>query len=125
NVKLTGKGRTYDQKIGFDNKFSGVDYFTYDLTGAYAPLAAEIPATGLGDILESDKDNIFGYVSNQMLYLKNIPEQSNVSVYNSMGLLVFKSSNYVAGSGIPLNNHGVYIGIVKVGMKTRSVKIVY
>ncbi|MDD3323312.1 MAG: hypothetical protein PHS59_17900, partial [Paludibacter sp.] len=42
NVKLTGKGRTYDQKIGFDNKFSGVDYFTYDLTGAYAPLAAEI-----------------------------------------------------------------------------------
>jgi hypothetical protein len=39
NVKLTGKSRLYSAKIGFENKSSKVKYFTYDLTGAYAPLA--------------------------------------------------------------------------------------
>jgi hypothetical protein len=39
NVKLTGKSRTYAPKIGFSNKSSVVKYFTYDLSGAYAPLA--------------------------------------------------------------------------------------
>jgi carbohydrate binding protein with CBM4/9 domain len=37
NVKLTGKSRKYVPKIGFKNKQASVDYFTYDLTGAYAP----------------------------------------------------------------------------------------
>ena len=37
NVKLTGKSRTYSPKIGFNNRQASVDYFTYDLTGAYAP----------------------------------------------------------------------------------------
>ena len=38
NVKLTGKSRIYSSKVGFENKFSNVEYFTYDLSGAYAPL---------------------------------------------------------------------------------------
>jgi hypothetical protein len=37
NVKLTGRARKYVPKIGFDNESSKVDYFTYDLSGAYAP----------------------------------------------------------------------------------------
>lgn len=42
NAKLTGKSRLYSPKIGFDNKFANVEYFTYDLTGAYAPAAPQI-----------------------------------------------------------------------------------
>ncbi|UOE47764.1 carbohydrate binding domain-containing protein [Mucilaginibacter sp. SMC90] len=38
NVKLTGKSRIFAPKIGFTNKSSNIKYFTYDLTGAYAPL---------------------------------------------------------------------------------------
>ncbi|MDB5143658.1 MAG: hypothetical protein JWQ66_2371 [Mucilaginibacter sp.] len=38
NVKLTGKSRIFAPKIGFTNKASNIKYFTYDLTGAYAPL---------------------------------------------------------------------------------------
>lgn len=41
NVKLTGRGRTYSPKIGFDRLATDVEYFTYDLTGAYAP--AKVP----------------------------------------------------------------------------------
>ncbi|MGB3108237.1 hypothetical protein [Sphingobacterium siyangense] len=37
NVKLTGRARTYEPKIGFDNDGSELAYFTYDLSGAYAP----------------------------------------------------------------------------------------
>lgn len=37
NVKLTGKSRTYTPRIGFNNKLANVEYFNYDLTGAYAP----------------------------------------------------------------------------------------
>lgn len=38
NVKLTGKQRLYAPKIGFENEGTEVEYFTYDLTGAYAPV---------------------------------------------------------------------------------------
>ncbi len=37
NVKLTGKSRTYAAKAGFQNTSTGIDYFTFDTTGAYAP----------------------------------------------------------------------------------------
>lgn len=42
NAKLTGKGRTYIPKIGFDNSASDIEYFTFDTTGAYAPAKPEI-----------------------------------------------------------------------------------
>lgn len=37
NVKLSGVGRTYSPKVGFNNKGSEVEYFTIDESGAYAP----------------------------------------------------------------------------------------
>lgn len=42
NIKLTGKSCIYKPKIGFNNKQSLVEYFTYDLTDAYAPLTPQI-----------------------------------------------------------------------------------
>ena len=37
NVKLTGRSVHYTPKIGFENHGAQLDYFTYDLSGAYAP----------------------------------------------------------------------------------------
>lgn len=42
NVKLTGTSRTYSPKIGFENNNAEIEYFTYDLSGAYAPEQPEI-----------------------------------------------------------------------------------
>lgn len=42
NVKLTGVSRTYSPKIGFENSNAEIEYFTYDLSGAYAPVQPEI-----------------------------------------------------------------------------------
>lgn len=42
NVKLTGTSRTYAPKIGFENNNTEIEYFTYDLSGAYAPEQPEI-----------------------------------------------------------------------------------
>lgn len=38
NVKLTGKSRLYIPQIGFNNNNASIDYFTYDVSGAYAPV---------------------------------------------------------------------------------------
>lgn len=50
NVKLTGVSRTYASKIGFNHAATAVEYFTYDLSGAYAP--AKVPAI---EVMLSDK----------------------------------------------------------------------
>jgi hypothetical protein len=45
NLKLTGMSRKYSPKVGFENNSADVEYFTYDLTGAYAPIQPEINIT--------------------------------------------------------------------------------
>lgn len=42
NVKLTGVSRKYASKIGFENNSADLEYFTYDLSGAYAPIHPQI-----------------------------------------------------------------------------------
>ena len=42
NVKLTGVSKIYSPKIGFENNNAEIEYFTYDLSGAYAPEQPEI-----------------------------------------------------------------------------------
>jgi hypothetical protein len=42
DLKLTGVARKYFAKIGFENRTSELEYFTYDLTGAYAPVQPEL-----------------------------------------------------------------------------------
>lgn len=42
NVKLTGVSKKYTPKIGFENNNAEIEYFTYDLSGAYAPAQPEI-----------------------------------------------------------------------------------
>ena len=42
NVKLTGVSRKVQKTIGFNNESADIAYFTFDNTGAYAPLISEI-----------------------------------------------------------------------------------
>ncbi|MBR4366445.1 MAG: hypothetical protein IKP43_06670, partial [Bacteroidaceae bacterium] len=45
DVKLTGVSRLLKQQIGFENNGAEIEYFTFDNTGAYAPLFATIEAS--------------------------------------------------------------------------------
>ena len=60
DVKLTGYSRVVTPQIGFTNDQADIAYFTYDTTGAYAPLAAEI-ATSVDSLLieGTDKSQTF------------------------------------------------------------------
>jgi hypothetical protein len=42
NVKLSGLSRRYSSKIGFENNNATIDYFHYDLSGAYAPVTPKL-----------------------------------------------------------------------------------
>ncbi|GEM_PF-242495 len=60
DVKLTGVERKVKQQIGFTNNFSDIAYFTFDNTGAYAPLTAEIATnTDSIEINGTDASNSF------------------------------------------------------------------
>ncbi|MDR2475002.1 MAG: hypothetical protein LBD45_04010 [Bacteroidales bacterium] len=124
NVALTGQNRiNFTPMLGFINDFANIHYFAYDLTGAYAP-----PETGIKvdtpsavDIVNrNDVPSV--QVVNGLLYLSNVPEVSNVSVYTSAGILVEEISQY-SGRGIPLRGKGVYI--VKVGNRPKAIKVIY
>ncbi|MBF0648210.1 sugar-binding protein [Dysgonomonas sp. GY75] len=45
NIKLTGVSRKYTPKIGFENFSADLEYFTYDLSGAYAPVQPRLNIT--------------------------------------------------------------------------------
>ncbi|MDP4278220.1 MAG: T9SS type A sorting domain-containing protein, partial [Bacteroidota bacterium] len=125
NVALAGKARTHTQKIGFTNKSAGVEYFTYDLTGAYAPLGPGMsPVTSIGEIV-SDEQKITGFVSDNYLYLKNVPAKSDVSIYNALGVLVTRISDYENNAGIALEDRGLYLAVIKSGSKKQSLKIMH
>lgn len=130
NVKLEGVARTItEQTIGFENSFSEVAYFTYDVTGAYAPLLAGIstdnPPAGIGTTNVTDNfTGICAEVNNNMLFLKNIEETVTVQVYDTAGKLISSVVGYVSGEAIPLNERGVFICVIDNGVKKQNLKVV-
>ncbi|WP_455587083.1 carbohydrate binding domain-containing protein [Bacteroides sp.] len=125
-MKLVGRDRVPEQKVGFNSEFAGLDYFTYDLTGAYAPLEPGFgdDVTGIEDT-NSDATGIKAQVTDSWLYLRNVPESAKVEVYNSAGVLVATEGNYTSGQAIPLREKGVYVCVVDDGAKKQTVKVVY
>ncbi|MCD7973641.1 MAG: T9SS type A sorting domain-containing protein [Candidatus Azobacteroides sp.] len=128
-ARLTGKKNTsYAQKIGFSGQLNtDVEYFTYDLTGPYAPIDSEIigiivAPSAIGDV--EDKDDIKASISYGILFLDNVPASSQVDIYNTNGLPVTKVTEY-NGQGITLPMKGVYIITVKNGTESQSLRVIY
>ncbi len=104
NMVLTGMARTTDQKVGFSNDFAAVEYFTYDVTGAYAP-----KLTVLGDVDAIEAGKSYGWdTAAGGLTLHGVSEPVDVKVYNSVGMLVY-AGTYSQGQVIDLNGKGLYI----------------
>ncbi|GAB6012524.1 carbohydrate binding domain-containing protein [Viscerimonas tarda] len=127
NVKLTGPGVAYQQKVGFKSLAADIAYFNYDATGAYAPLGVGIiipepEVTGIKNV--SANAAITASVRNGLLYLNNVPASSAVSLYNASGTLVKKVSDY-DNKGIALPQRGFYIAVIKNGAGTKTVKAAY
>ena len=83
-MRLTGVSRVLTQEVGFDNTFADVEYFTYDPTGAYAPLE---PVFG-GDVTGIEGTNsdagVYGTVIDNWLTLNNVPESAKIEIYSSI-----------------------------------------
>ncbi|MBV4204158.1 T9SS type A sorting domain-containing protein [Bacteroides salyersiae] len=124
-MRLTGVSRVLTQEVGFDNTFADVEYFTYDPTGAYAPLE---PVFG-GDVTGIEGTNsdagVYGTVIDNWLTLNNVPESAKIEIYSSTGVLIAVENSYTSGQSIPLYEKGIYVCVVNDGTRKEIVKIVY
>jgi len=122
-MTLSGVSRKLDQKVGFDNKNSKVEYFSYDTTGAYAPLAP-----GFGDDLGADvieaANAPYAVNSGDGVTFFNTVEDASVTIYDSLGKTVCAVSDYVSGSVLPLENNGIFICKIKGASQNTTIKIV-
>ena len=69
-------------------------------------------------------DQITAHVNSGLVYLKNVPQFSRVSVYNVNGSLVEMVNNY-NGDGIKLPQKGLYIAVIRKEAQAHSVKVLY
>lgn len=124
NMVLSGKGRTLKQETGFLVVGGSLEYFTYDVTGAYAPME---PSFGefFEDGIESAVNTVVSAsVEEGALYVYNLNSEAAVTVYNSLGQAVAYRPNY-NGEGIKLPGHGVYVCVAALGSETRTIKVAY
>lgn len=125
-MKLSGISRVLDQKAGFDNTFSDIEYFTVDPTGAYAPMLSQIGGvTGIEDKNADNANAVYGRVADNWLFLDNVSDTAKVEVYNASGMLVLTENNYTSGQAISLPQKGVYICIIDDGGNRHTLKVVY
>ena len=104
-MALTGVSRVLGQKAGFENEFGDLEYFTYDATGAYAPMLGN-----LSDVDNALANNDLSWtVANDELVLNGIDNATSVRVYNTMGAVIYESADYVSGEAIPLHGTPVVI----------------
>jgi len=125
-MSLTGTSRVLDQKTGFAANGTDVEYFTYDITGAYAPLAP-----GFGDDVNAGIGNVeaanpaYASATADGVVIYNTVDGAAVNVYDTLGTLVATEPEYVAGSTIALPARGLYVCVISGNGTTQSVKVVY
>lgn len=123
NVTVTGEKPLYAPALylSAEGEFD-MEYFTYDLTGAYAPVGN---GTGIRENILEDSPSMTGYVRNGFLYLNQVPEMSVIRVFDSMGTPVYRSSGDVASEGILLPEKGMYIILAVSDSGRQVVKVIY
>ena len=130
DVKLTGVSRTVAPKVGFIGDAADLAYFTYDTTGAYAPLIADMTAhditdaTGLTD-KKSDRHPLQWRTDGDRLRLTNLPEAAVITLYDMRGrkLKEVKASGWSAIVSLP--SRGVFICTVRDRNEKQVIKIRY
>ena len=124
NVQLMGKSRSYKQMVGYTNVGSDIEYFTYDLTGAYAPSVSEISDnTAIGDI-ESSDNGVKVYVDNGYVYVTGVYDDAVAVLYDLSGKML-ERRELSNGNGLALPYKGVFIVKVNEYGKSNSYKVMY
>ena len=124
NVKLMGKSRSYKQMVGYTNVGSDIEYFTYDITGAYAPSVSEISDnTAIGDI-ESSDNGVKVYVDNGYVYVTGVSDDAVAVLYDLSGKML-ERRELSNGNGLALPYKGVFIVKVNEYGKSNSYKVMY
>ena len=124
NVKLMGKSRSYKQMVGYTNVGSDIEYFTYDLTGAYAPSVSEISDnTAIGDI-ESSDNGVKVYVDNGYVYVTGVSDDAVAVLYDLSGKML-ERRELSNGNGLALPYKGVFIVKVNEYGRSNSYKVMY
>ena len=125
-MQLTGMGRKLDQLVGFNNAGSNVEYFTYDVTGAYAPLAPGFGSdlsTGVDELQAADA--AYATVNNTGIVLHNLPAEAKVALYDATGKLVATLPGYLSGDAIELPIRGLYIVAIEAPAGNQTLKVMY
>ena len=129
DVKLTGVSRNVRERIGFVNEFADIAYFTFDNTGAYAPLITDIAATEVSDATGIDavggQDRPHAVVNDGVLTIYGLSDKADVTLYDISGKTVAHAvgaSNQVA---IPLKWRGVYICSIRDKRNKYVLKVSY
>ncbi|MDE6134177.1 MAG: hypothetical protein K2F79_01215, partial [Muribaculaceae bacterium] len=122
---LTGTSRVLDQKVGFENTGANVEYFAYDMSGAYAPLAP-----GFGDDFSGVEETVaanapYYVAAAEGIAVYNVGEGASLAVYDAMGVLVASQSEYLAGTPVVLPRKGMYVCVVTDAVKAHTLKVVY
>ena len=125
-MQLTGMGRKLDQLVGFNNSNADIEYFTYDTTGAYAPLAP-----GFGSDLSTGVEAIaadllpVANVTADGIIIENLPADASVKVFDSFGVAVASVADYVGGTTITLPRRGLYVVTVAAPALNHTLKVMY
>ena len=126
DVKLTGYTRNVEQQIGFKNTGADVAYFAFDNTGAYAPMLPGLTAKELTTAIKNatqESGTLKARVSNNMLYLTGVEQDSRVVIYATNGSVVGQLNHYADNTAIGLPGHGMYIVAVFSASKKQVVKV--
>ncbi len=126
DVKLTGYTRNVQQQIGFKNSGSDVAYFAFDNTGAYAPMLPGLTAKEVASAITNatqESGTLKARVSNNMLYLTGVEQDSRVVIYATNGSVVGQLNHYTDDTAIGLPGHGVYVVAVFSASKKQVVKV--
>ena len=110
--------------VGYTNVGSDIEYFTYDLTGAYAPSVSEISDnTAIGDI-ESSDNGVKVYVDNGYVYVTGVSDDAVAVLYDLSGKML-ERRELSNGNGLALPYKGVFIVKVNEYGKSNSYKVMY
>ncbi len=128
DVKLTGVSRKVEPMIGFNNEFADLAYFTFDATGAYAPLITDITASDVS------RPTDIGNTTQQAAPVCEVRdgiltvwgfEHSDVALYDLGGRQLAQKRNASNQASFPLKSHGVYICTIQEDRDRYVLKISY
>jgi len=128
DVKLTGMSRMPSPMAGFTSEGADLAYFTYDTTGAYAPMTTAITPHDITDETAVDEvlqHNIVWRVVGNQLMLNGLHEGSNVRLYNMSGALVEMRSSQSGQAALTLPGRGIYVCTIESAGKKQTIKIMY